>query len=125
VKVKHRSRKHGSSKYGLSRFAHGAFDFVTVLFVTRFRHRPLHFFGYIGSASFMAGFMIGIYLTVYKLTTHTSIGERPLLLLAMLLIIVGVQIATVGIIGEQFVEASDKRLVTTGIKSILTSEDQA
>jgi len=101
VPVEHRPRRFGQSKFGAARFFEGAFDFVTVTFITRFRHRPLHFFGFIGMGCFSAGFLLGIYLTLYKLIGHHSIGTRPLLFLALLLIIVGVQLTATGIIGEQ------------------------
>lgn len=101
VQVEHRPRQFGKSKFGLTRFLEGAFDFITVLFITRFRQRPLHFFGFIGMGCCTAGVLIGIYLTLYKLIGHHSIGTRPLLFLALLLIIVGVQLTATGIIGEQ------------------------
>jgi len=101
VQVEHRPRQFGKSKFGLARFVEGAFDLVTVIFITRFRQRPLHFFGFIGMGCCSAGVLLGIYLTLYKLIGHHSIGTRPLLFLAMLLIIVGVQITVTGIIGEQ------------------------
>lgn len=101
VPVEHRPRKHGESKFGVGRFFEGAFDLVTVIFITRFRQRPLHFFGAIGIGCGAVGAALGLYLTLYKLIGHHQIGSRPLLLLALLLIIVGVQLTATGIIGEQ------------------------
>ncbi len=101
VPVEHRPRRFGRSKFGISRFFEGAFDFITVIFITRFRQRPLHFFGAIGLGCSAVGVALGIYLTLYKLLGHHQIGTRPLLFLALLLIIVGVQLTATGIIGEQ------------------------
>ena len=91
----------GQSKFGIGRFFEGAFDFITVIFITRFRQRPLHFFGAIGMGCSAVGVALGVYLTLYKLIGHHAIGTRPLLFLALLLIIVGVQLTATGIIGEQ------------------------
>jgi len=103
------SERQSSGKLGKGKLDHlgdvrlleGAFDFITVIFITRFRQRPLHFFGFIGMSCCSLGFGLGVYLTLYKLIGHHSIGDRPLLLLALLLIIVGVQLTAIGIIGEQ------------------------
>jgi glycosyltransferase involved in cell wall biosynthesis len=127
VPVQHRRRQYGSSKIGRSRFLEGAFDFVTVLFITRFRHRPLHFFGFIGLCCSAAGFALGLYLTLYKLIGHHAIGTRPLLFLSMLLIIVGVQIIATGIIGEQLAAmagVANRSSDSTGAV-ILTARDVA
>lgn len=84
----------------MMRFFHGYFDLFTMLLITRFRMRPLHFFGYIGFLFFSLGFAGGTYLTFIKLTTGASIGNRPLLLLSVMLMIMGVQIFVTGLIGE-------------------------
>jgi glycosyltransferase involved in cell wall biosynthesis len=101
VPVQHRARRYGRSKIGASRFARGGFDFVTVLFVTRFRESPLHFFGYMGLLLAVLGGLLGVYLAIYKFVGHHAIGGRPLLFLAGVLVIVGVQITITGVIGEQ------------------------
>lgn len=101
VPVEHRARRHGQSKFGPARLLEGAFDFITVIFITRFRQRPLHFFGFAGLACCAAGGAIGAYLALYKFVGHHPIGNRPMLLLALLLVIVGVQLTAIGIIGEQ------------------------
>jgi glycosyltransferase involved in cell wall biosynthesis len=101
VPVEHRPRRFGRSKFGGTRLLEGAFDFITVIFITRFRARPLHFFGFIGMSCSALGLGVGVYLTLYKVIGHHSIGTRPLLLLALVLIIVGVQLTVTGIIGEQ------------------------
>lgn len=92
IPVHHRERLTGKSKYGISRFIHGFLDLVTVIFITRFHSRPLHLFGYVGISFFIIGFIIGLYLTSVKLFGHQSIGERPLLLFSVMLMIMGVQI---------------------------------
>jgi glycosyltransferase involved in cell wall biosynthesis len=120
VPVQHRRRQFGRSKIGHSRFLEGAFDLITVIFITRFRHRPLHFFGLIGLSCSGVGAALGVYLTLYKLIGHHQIGTRPLLFLSLLLIIVGVQIAATGIISEQLAalagvatRSSESRLAVT------------
>lgn len=101
VEVEHRKRVNGHSKYNGFRFIHGFLDLFTVLFITRFRARPLHLFGYIGLMFFLIGFMIGLYLSGVKFIGHQSIGERPLLLFSVMLMIMGVQIGVTGLVGEQ------------------------
>ena len=101
VQVEHRRRLHGHTKYHSSRFVHGFLDLFTVLFLTRFRTRPLHLFGLLGMMIFSLGFLAGIYLTGVKLFLHQSIGERPLLLLSVMLMIMGVQVGVMGLVGEQ------------------------
>lgn len=100
VRVTHRARTRGKTKYSSTRFIHGFLDLFTVLFITRFRTRPLHLFGLAGIASFILGFFIGIYLTYIKLFNGQSIGERPLLLFSVMLMIMGVQLGVMGLVGE-------------------------
>jgi glycosyltransferase involved in cell wall biosynthesis len=75
-------------------------DLVTLAFLTRFLKRPLHFFGLVGLMSFSAGFVISALLAYQKLALGRAVGHRPLLLLGILLIVVGVQIASIGLLGE-------------------------
>ncbi|MBD3367942.1 MAG: glycosyltransferase [Candidatus Eisenbacteria bacterium] len=97
--VRHHAREHGVSKYGLERFMRGFFDLLTVLFLHRYVTRPLHLFGMVGSALFIVGFLIGAYLTVLKIMGE-AIGRRPLLTLGILLMVVGVQFVSLGLLGE-------------------------
>jgi glycosyltransferase involved in cell wall biosynthesis len=97
--VRHHARKFGQSKYGIERFARGGFDLLTVLFLRRYLTRPLHLFGMMGSVLFLGGFGIGAYLTVVKIMGG-AIGRRPLLTLGILLIVVGVQFVSLGLLGE-------------------------
>jgi len=78
-------------------------DLLTLAFLTRFVKRPLHFFGLVGTASFFVGLLLSLYLTYVKLVLGAAIGHRPLLLLAVLLIVVGIQIASIGLLGELMV----------------------
>jgi glycosyltransferase involved in cell wall biosynthesis len=97
--VAHRPRLHGRSRYGLERYLRGLFDLLTVTFLGRYRYRPLHFFGGVGLASGGAGMGVLLYLTCLKLAGH-AIGGRPLLVLGVLLVIVGLQFVSLGLIGE-------------------------
>lgn len=86
-------------------------DLLTLVFLTRFVKRPLHFFGLLGLASLGSGLVIALYLTYVKLILGLAIGHRPLLLLGVLLIVVGIQIASIGLLGELmiFTHARDLR----------------
>lgn len=99
VPVKHHARQYGRSKFGAERFLRGFFDLVTVLFLRRYITRPLHLFGMLGALLFTGGFLSGLYLTVLKIMGE-SIGRRPLLTLAILLMVVGVQFVSFGLLGE-------------------------
>ncbi len=99
VVVQHHPRKYGETKYGLRRFFDGFFDLFTVLFLTRYRQKPLHLFGFFGLGSLTLGFIISFYLSVLWFMGH-GIGNRPLLFLGVLLMIVGMQSFSIGLIGE-------------------------
>ncbi len=112
VKVNHRARVAGVSKYGISRTFRVILDLITVKFLLSYSSRPLQFFGSIGMLSSSLGILIGIYLTYQKLFLHQAISDRPLLLLCILLIFIGLQFITVGLLGElmtrTYHEAQDK-----------------
>jgi hypothetical protein len=97
--VNHRPREHGSTKYGFERYLRGFLDLLTITFLGRYRHRPMHLFGGLGVAAFAIGILISAYLTVLRLLGH-GIGNRPLLLLGVLLILVGMQFLTIGLVSE-------------------------
>ena len=97
--VLHHPRKHGSSKFGLGRFTHGFFDLLTVYFVSNYTRRPLHLFGSFGLLSFVAGLGIALYLTWLWLS-GVGIGTRPLLLFSVLLMVLGIQLVSMGLIAE-------------------------
>lgn len=102
--VQHRPRQHGQTKFGLERFIRGFLDLISVIFLTRFAARPMHFFGGLGTLSFLAGFVISLYLTVDRLFFGNWIGNRPLLLLGLLLILFGAQMFTTGLLGEMIIQ---------------------
>ena len=97
--VNHRPREHGRSRYGVERYVRGFLDLLTVSFIGRYRHRPLHLFGGLGLILGLIGFAILIYLTVVKALGH-AIGDRPLLTLGVLLVVVGLQFFSLGLISE-------------------------
>jgi glycosyltransferase involved in cell wall biosynthesis len=99
VVVKHHERRFGRSRYGLERILRGMFDLLSVLFLTRYSRRPMHLFGLVGLLATLVGVAICAYLTVLWFQGH-PIGTRPLLLLGALLIIMGVQFFSLGLIGE-------------------------
>jgi glycosyltransferase involved in cell wall biosynthesis len=105
--VQHHARKYGVTKYGWRRFFDGFFDLFTVLFLTRYRQKPLHLFGFFGLTSLVAGFIISLYLTVLWFQGY-GIGSRPLLFLGILLIIVGMQSFSIGLIGEMITNLKDE-----------------
>ncbi len=100
IPVQHRPRKYGKTKFGIGRFWRGFLDLLTVLFTTRYLRRPLHLFGFWGIIFFLAGFTIDLYLTVLKFMEGESLSNRPLFFGGVLLIIVGVQFVSIGLIGE-------------------------
>lgn len=102
VETTHHPRLYGRSKYGISRTIRVILDLITVKFLQSFSTKPLQAFGPIGLLCGAAGFIISLYLTILKLSGQ-SIGGRPLLLLGVLLIIVGIQLIGMGLIGEMLV----------------------
>lgn len=99
IAVKHHPRRYGKTKFGISRFFKGFIDLITVMFTTRYVKRPMHLFGFLGALAFLAGFIINGYLT-YEWLLGRGIGNRPLLFLGILLIVVGIQLFSVGLLGE-------------------------
>jgi dolichol-phosphate mannosyltransferase len=97
--VNHRARANGHSRFGIERYLRAPFDLLTVVFMGRYRHRPLHLFGGLGLTASFAGGVILVYLTVIKVG-GARIGDRPLLLLGVLLVVVGIQFLSLGLIGE-------------------------
>ena len=112
VKVNHRARVAGESKYGISRTFRVILDLVTVKFLLRYSARPIHFFGMPGLALTSVGGLGMAYLLVGKLFFGMSIADRPLLMLSILLLILGVQFVLFGLIGEMqtriYHESQDK-----------------
>jgi glycosyltransferase involved in cell wall biosynthesis len=106
--VNHRPRAHGRSRYGAERYLRGFFDLVTVTFIGRYRHRPLHLFGGLGLVLSTVGFVVLVYLTVLK-ATGEAIGHRPLLLLGVLLVVVGLQFFSLGLLSEMVTSQHEER----------------
>jgi glycosyltransferase involved in cell wall biosynthesis len=102
IVVRHHARRYGKTKFGISRFFKGFIDLITVIFTTRYIKRPMHFFGFFGAAAFLAGIIVNGYLT-YLWATGGYLSNRPMLFLGILLIIVGVQFFSVGLLGEMLV----------------------
>ncbi len=98
--VNHRPRRYGSTKFGTARFLAGLFDFLAVLFITRYFRRPMHFFGMAGLISFLSGFSISLYVTLDKVLNLKPVSNRPILFLGILLIILGAQLFSTGLLGE-------------------------
>ena len=108
IPVHHRSRKFGKSKYGAERYLRGFLDLLTVKLVTGYIHSPLYLFGRIGSTFSLAGILIGLYLTIMKLGFGQPLYNRPLLYLSTLLIILGLQFFSIGLLGELIVNQNRK-----------------
>lgn len=124
VKVKHHSRKFGVSKYGLGRTFKVINDLLLILFQRKYLQKPIYLFGNIGILFFTLGVLINIYLLILKILGN-DIGSRPLLILGMLLILVGIQLFTIGIVADllmrTYYESQDKK--PYNIRKITTIEN--
>lgn len=109
VPVAHHQRQFGHSKYGPERFLRSFIDLLTVIFLSRYRYRPLHFFGLIGMFFGGIGLFINAYLAVLWVAGERPIGDRPLLLLGVLLVIVGFQLALSGLIADLIISLNQSR----------------
>ncbi|HXU33838.1 MAG TPA: glycosyltransferase family 2 protein [Thermoanaerobaculia bacterium] len=118
VDVVHHPRRHGVSKYGWDRFYKGLLDLLTVLFITKYTRRPLHLFGAVGLVFLGLGFGINVYLAVLWFLGET-LSNRPLLLLGMLLMLMGIQVLTTGLLGEMLTFKSFRRPDSYSIKEWL------
>ena len=108
IPVHHRKRQHGTSKYGVERFFRSFLDLLTVKLVTGYLHSPLYLFGRIGAGFTFTGFLISLYLTIMKFGFGQPLYNRPLLYLATLLIIIGLQFFSIGLLGELIVNQNRK-----------------
>lgn len=120
--VNHRARKHGVSKFGAGRFFDGFLDLLTVLMITRFRTRPLHFFGLPGALLTGVGMLLLSYLVVLW-TMSEPIGTRPLLTLGVLLTLAGVQLLGLGLVGELLVRTTIRNEEIFSISDEITWRD--
>mgnify|MGYP001791059823 CR=1 FL=1 len=100
IPVNHHARQFGQSKYGLGRTFRVVMDLMTVYFMKRFLTKPMYVFGLLGLLSMISGFALGCYLTFLKLGLGQSIGDRPLLILAVVLFLAGVQLFCFGLLAE-------------------------
>lgn len=115
--VEHRPRKYGTTKFGLERFVNGFLDLLSISFVSKYKKRPMHFFGTLGSVSFIAGFLMVLWIiwtkirAIYILNSseYRDVVEQPLFFLALTAIIIGVQLFLAGFVGEMMVMNNDKK----------------
>jgi glycosyltransferase involved in cell wall biosynthesis len=119
IQVNHHPRRFGSSKYGWDRLYKGLLDLITVLFITRYTRRPLHLFGGLGLIFFIAGFGINAWLAFLWVFRHEDLSNRPLLQLGILLILLGIQVLTTGLIGEMITFKNFRRRDSYSIKEWL------
>lgn len=119
IKVKHHPRRFGKTKYGASRLIKGFLDLITVTFLTQYTKRPLHLFGVLGLSSSFVSFILGLYLLYVKYGLGLKIGDRPLLLLVILLVILGIQLISIGLLGEMIVSTTKQPKEGYNIKEIL------
>ena len=119
--VNHRPREHGRSRYGVERYVRGFLDLLTVSFIGRYRHRPLHLFGGLGLILGFIGSAILVYLTVVK-AFGNAIGQRPLLLLGVLLVVIGMQFFSLGLISEMITSHHEERAQERDRAELLVDE---
>ena len=118
IPVLHHKRQFGKSKFGAGRFAKGMLDFFKVMFLTRYMQKPLHLFGGIGALLAALGVIVGLYLTEEHFRTG-NIGQRPLLDLAVLLVITGVQLFSLGLLGEMLRNVTYRRTEEYSVRQLL------
>lgn len=119
IPVEHRARKHGKSKFGWERNIKGLLDLLTIVFLTGYNRRPGHFFGTLGLGSFFLGFIIGLYITYLRVTTGGIQYRNPLLFLGMLLMIIGIQLVSTGLLAEMVLATRQKVDYTSSISKVL------
>jgi len=126
IPVKHHPRQFGQSKYNLSRTFRVIVDLILMYFMQKFITRPIHFFGIIGFFLFALGFGIDTYLAVEKIFFGMNIGNRPLLLMGVLLILTGINLGGIGIISEFltriYYESQNKKIYN--IKTMINFNDE-
>src|SRR5204862_2021699 len=103
--VEHRARKYGKTKFGLERFVNGFLDLLTIFFMGKFGKRPMHFFGVMGTLSFLAGFFFTVWLVIDKVFINynnpfaSSLVEKPSLYIALTMLIIGIILFIAGFLG--------------------------
>jgi glycosyltransferase involved in cell wall biosynthesis len=121
VPVKHQPRQYGKSKYGFERIPRGFLDLLTILFLNRYLKRPLHFFGVLGLSCLITGTGINTYLAILWFV-QKGIGFRPLLMLGILLMILGLQFFSIGFLGEMFTNTFERSARRYPIKRVLEGQ---
>ncbi|HYN19547.1 MAG TPA: glycosyltransferase family 2 protein [Thermoanaerobaculia bacterium] len=119
IQVTHHPRLHGQSKYGWDRFYKGLLDLITVLFITRYTRRPLHLFGALGLLFLSVGVCVDSWLAYLWVFHNEDLSDRPLLLFGILLILLGIQVLTTGLIGEMITFKNFRRRDSYSIKEWL------
>ena len=110
--VTHQKRKYGKTKFGPRRFIHGFLDLLSIFFISKFSKKPMHFFGVLGSVSFILGFLVLLYLSVLKVFYNVyQMDDRPLFYFGFLAIIFGTQLFLTGFLGELMSRSVDSRNV--------------
>ena len=109
IPVVHHKRRFGRSKYGPGRLLRGGLDLLTVLFLNNFRYRPLHLFGGTGLLLLLAGFFVNAYLSIEWFQGMRPLSQRPLLTLGVLLMLMGVQLGTIGLVAELLVSVVQRQ----------------
>lgn len=113
--VQHRARKYGITKFGLERYITGFLDLISITFVSKFKKKPMHFFGSLGTLSFVVGLLITIFLIgkkIYNIYHHLparDVVDQPLFFLSLVALVVGVQLFLTGFIGEMITMNNDKK----------------
>ena len=108
--VNHRERKFGKTKYGGSRIFHGFFDLITILFLNKYTQHPLHFFGFIGLTTFSFGIIIELIVLYYKFFLSEPFSKHiALLLLGVVLLFIGIQFFSIGLLGEMMARYSQRK----------------
>ena len=118
IRVHHMPRRHGASKYGWDRYYKGLLDLITVLFLTRYTPRPLHLFGVLGLVLLLAGFAVNLYLAIAWLGGE-ALSRRPLLFLGVLLMVMGLQVLTTGLLAEMIAHSGFRRRESYSVKEHL------
>jgi len=126
IPVLHHARVYGQSKYGIGRTFRVLMDLLTVYFMKKFLTKPMHVFGFLGIVALIIGVILGIYLTVLKIGFGVIIGNRPLLVLSVLLTLTGIQLFSVGLLAELLVrtyhESQDRPIYR--VRQVVNSSSQ-
>jgi hypothetical protein len=119
VKISNHERHSGRSKYGSKKVIKGLFDLLTLFFLVRFQERPLHFFGLFGTLMFLSGFVIDFGVVAHGyLFTNGILGHTAMLLFGVMLMVMGIQIISIGLLGELVITRSGPNVRELPIDSV-------